>query len=324
MYDGFTHSMYSAIHCKRWLSLILLAAVSVPGQNTPSIRVDVDLVSVLCSVRDLHGALVSHLKQDDFILLEEGHPQTIRHFARETDLPLTVGLLVDTSNSQVRLIEDERRAAAQFFAQVIHPGDTAFLVSFDARADLLMDRTSSPRAIKAGLEKLRENSPHMQRGGTGRPRGTVMYDAIYMAANERLRTEPGRKAIVLITDGMDVGSKLRIDDAIDAAQKADAIVYSIYYVDSKAYSGADWANRRGRSALTDMSEQTGGRFFRVDRKNPLKHIFDQIQQEMRSQYSLEFISSDHTKDGLYRRLQVFLRDPTLTAQARKGYYAAKN
>jgi len=316
--------MCSGTHCKRWLSLILFVTSTIPGQDTPSIRVDVDLVSVLCSVRDPRGALVNHLKQDDFILLEQGKPQTIQHFARETDLPLTVGLLVDTSNSQVRLIEDERRAAAQFLAQVIHPRDTAFLIGFDAKTGVLMDKTSSPKAIKAGLEKLRENSPRLQRGGTGRPRGTVMYDAIHLAATDRLRHEPGRKAIVLITDGMDVGSKLRIDDAIDAAQKADAIIYSIYYVDSKAYSGADWANRRGRSVLLDMSEQTGGRFFRVDRKHPLKHIFDQIQQEMRSQYALDFVSSDHTRDGLYRRLQVILRDPNLTAQARKGYYAAKD
>jgi len=325
MYDGFTHSMYSSLYCKRWISLTLLVTAVVPGQDRASIRVDVDLVNVLCSVRDKSGALVNYLKRDDFVLLEQGKPQTIRHFARETDLPLTVGLLVDTSNSQVRLIEDERRAAAQFLAQVIHPKDTAFLVSFDAKADLLMDRTSSTKAIKTGLEKLRENSPQMQRrGGTGRPRGTVMYDAICMAARERLRAEPGRKAIVLITDGMDVGSKLRIDDAIDAAQKADVIIYSIYYVDSKAYGGAEWENRRGRSVLLDMSQQTGGRFFRADRKHPLKKIFDQIQEEMRSQYALDFVSSDQTRDGLYRRLQVFLRDPNLTAQARKGYYAPKN
>src|SRR5713226_6191787 len=315
--------MSVALHCRIWLAAIPLAVV-VPAQDELSIRVEVDLVSVLCSVRDQHGALVNNLKQDDFILLEEDKPQIVRHFERETDLPLTVGLLVDTSNSQVRLIEHERRAAAQFFAQVIRPRDTAFLVSFDARTDLLMDKTSSPKAIKAGLEKLRENSPRLQRGGTGRPRGTVMYDAIHLAATDRLRHEPGRKAIVLITDGMDVGSKLRIDDAIDAAQKADAIIYSIYYVDSKAYSGADWANRRGRSVLLDMSEQTGGRFFRVDRKHALKHIFDQIQHEMRSQYALDFVSSDHTRDGLYRRLQVILRDPNLTAQARKGYYAPKD
>ncbi len=272
----------------------------MPAQDAPTIRVDVDLVNVLCSVRDRRGALVNNLKQDDFILLEEDRPQTVRHFERETGLPLTVGL-----------------------AQVIHPRDTAFLVSFDARTKLLMDRASAPPAIKTGLERLRDDSPRLRKGGTGRPRGTALYDAVYFASHERLRSEPGRKAIVLITDGMDVGSKLGIDDAIDAAQKADTIIYSIYYVDSKAYGGAEWANRRGRSVLLDMSEQTGGRFFRADRKHPLKQIFNQIQEEMRSQYSLSFVSSDEKKDGRYRRLEVFLRQPDLKAQARKGYYAAK-
>jgi VWFA-related protein len=123
---------------------------------------------------------------------------------------------------------------------------------------------------------------------------------------------------------MDVGSKLRMSDAIDAAQKADAIVYSIYYVDAKAYGDSDWSDQGGRSVLREMSEQTGGRFFRVDRKHPLKTIFDQIQQEMRSQYSLEFISSDEKRDGAYRQLQVFIRQPGLTAQARKGYYALRS
>src|SRR3981081_546537 len=167
--------MSAGFHCKIWPALILLASASVPAQDELSIRVDVDLVRGLCSVRDQRGALVNHLKQDDFILLEEGKPQTIRHFARETDLPLTVGLLVDTSNSQVRLVEGERRAAAQFFSQVIRPRDAAFLMSFDAQTKLLMDRSSSTQSIKEGLEKLRENSPQLQRrGGTGRPRGTLL------------------------------------------------------------------------------------------------------------------------------------------------------
>jgi VWFA-related protein len=302
---------------------IPLAAV-IPAQDELSIRVEVDLVSVLCSVRDQRGALVNHLTQDDFILLEDGKPQTIRHFARETDLPLTVGLLVDTSNSQVRLIDSERRAATQFFAQVIHPRDAAFLMSFDAQAKLLMDRSSSTQSIKAGLEKLRENSPQLQRhGGTGRPRGTLLYDAVYQASQENLRKEPGRKAIVLITDGMDVGSRLKIGDAIDAAQKADTIVYSIYYADYKGHQYVDWNNGPGRAALKEMSEQTGGRFFRVDKQHTLKQIFDQIQAEMRSQYSLAFVSSDERKDGMYRRIEVFIRQPGLLAQARKGYYAAR-
>jgi von Willebrand factor type A domain. len=315
--------MSVVLHCKVWLAAILPAIVLLPAQNDISIRVDVDLVSVLCSVRDQRGALVNTLKQDDFILLEEGKPQAIRNFARETDLPLTVGLLVDTSNSQARLVDNERRAAAQFFAQVIRPRDAAFLMSFDAQTKLLMERSSSTQSIKAGLEKLRQVSPQLRRrGGTGRPRGTLLYDAVHQAAQENLRKEPGRKAIVVITDGMDVGSKLRIGDAIDAAQKADTLVYGIYYVDPKSYGSVNWVNQSGRSALREMSEQTGGRFFRVDKQHPLKQIFDQIQAEMRSQYSLAFLSSDERKDGRYRRLEVFSRQSGLRIQARQGYYAA--
>src|SRR5207237_6686417 len=127
-------------------------------------------------------------------LHEEGKPQTIRHFAREKDLPLTVGLLVDTSNSQVRLVEGERRAAAQFFSQVIRPRDAAFLMSFDAQTKLLMDRSSSTQSIKEGLEKLRDNSPQLQRrGGTGRDPGTRLYDAADQVAQQHQRTGPGRK-----------------------------------------------------------------------------------------------------------------------------------
>jgi VWFA-related protein len=316
--------MSSGNHCKSWLAVILLAAAPVPAQDEVSIRVDVDLVSVLCTVRDSHGGLVSHLRQDDFVVVEEGKPQIIRHFEQETGLPLTVGLLVDTSNSQIRLIDDENRAAAQFFDQVIRPKDAAFLMSFDAATKVVMEHANTRESIKEGLERLRQDSPHWQpHHGTGRPRGTLLYDAVYQAAQDKLRKEPGRKAIVVITDGMDVGSRLKIDDAIDAAQKADVMIYSIYYVDSKLHGGSDWDNRQGRSILREMSEQTGGRFFRVDHEHPLKKVFDQIQQEMRSQYSFSF-SSDDKKDGKYHRLEVFLRQPGLTAQARKGYYAARS
>jgi len=149
----------------------------------------------------------------------------------------------------------------------------------------------------------------------------LLYDAIARAAAEHLQKEPGRKAIVLITDGADVGSSLSLDAAIDAAQKADAIIYSIYYVDPKAYRGP-WTPP-GQIVLQEMSDQTGGRFFRVDRRLSLKKIFDLIQEEMRSQYSLQFVSSDSRRDGRYRRLEVALRNPDFKAQARKGYYSVK-
>ncbi len=317
--------MPSGSYCRNWLALILLAGspFRVPGQEPGPIRVDVNLVNVLCSVRDQHGALVNSLKQDDFVLIEEGKPQTIRHFERESGLPLTVGLLVDTSNSQARLIGEELHAATQFFEQVIHPQDSTFLMSFDAKTKVVMEKATSQQSIKAGLDQLREDAPHLRRGGTGRPRGTLLYDAIAQAASQQLRKTPGRKAIVLVTDGMDVNSKLKMEDAIDAAQKADTIIHSIYYVDDKLYHASDWEGRPGRAVLREMSAQTGGRFFHVDRQLPLKKVFDQIQQEMRSQYALEFVSSNESKDGVYRHLQVFLREPGLTAQARKGYYTAK-
>lgn len=321
--------MSSGIHCTGSVvscaAALLLSLSPARSQEEPAIRVDVDLVNVLCSVRDSHGGLVNNLRREDFVLLENGKPQVIRNFTREADLPLIVGLLVDTSNSQVRLIGEELRAATQFFAQVIRPRDSAFLMSFDAQLQVVMDRSSSPQAIKAGLEKLRAGAPHIvKHGSTGRPRGTLLYDAIYHAAHDKLRDEPGRKAIVLITDGMDVNSELGMTQAIDAAQKSDSLIYAIYYVDDKAYGASEWEGRPGRAALREMSEQTGGRFFRVDRKLPLHRVFDQIQEEMRSQYSLDFVSSDNRKDGSYRRLQVTVRQPGLTAQARTGYYAAKS
>jgi len=314
--------MSLAHHCRVYAAGVVMLVAA--AQELPSIRVDVNVVSVLCSVRDRRGALVTHLNQDDFVVLEEGQPQTIRHFAQETGLPLTVGLLVDTSNSQVHLVNAERRAAAQFFSQVIRPKDTAFLLSFDAAVELLMPLANSARSIKAGLERLSDNSPHIRnRGGIGRPGGTKLYDAVIRASTSELPKESGRKAIILITDGVDVGSKSHIADAIDAAQKADAIVYSIYYVDPKAYGAPTRMIQPGQIVLQEMSEQTGGRFFRVDRQNSLNKIFDAIQLEMRSQYALEFVSSDDTRDGRYRRLEVLLRDPSLKAQARKGYYAVR-
>ena len=299
---------------------ILIAA----AQEMPSIRVDVNVVNVLCSVRDRRGALVNHLTQDDFVLLEEGKPQTIRHFAQETGLPLTVGLLVDTSNSQVRLVDGERRAAAQFFSQVIRPKDTAFLISFDAAIELLMQRASSSRSIKAGLEELGKNSPRLHlHGGIGRPGGTKLYDAVIRASTSELPKEPGRKAIVLITDGVDVGSKMRIADAIDAAQKADAIVYSIYYVDYKAYGAASRVIQPGAGR---PAGNVG-----ADRRPLLpRRPADPAQEDLRRDSAgdaqpvcARVCLLRRARDGQYRRLEVLLRDPNLKAQARKGYYALR-
>jgi VWFA-related protein len=299
-----------------------------PADDTsPTIQVQVNLVSLLAAVRDKRGALINNLTKDDFTLTEDGQAQTIKYFAKETDLPLTIGLLVDVSASQRNLIEIEREAAYQFFSQVLRKKDMAFLISFGEDAELLQDFTNSPRLLQAGLEGLRVNSGvqgiHPGPVPTiGQPRGTVLYDAVYLAASDRMTHEVGRKALVLITDGMDEGSRLKIDEAIRAGQKSDCVIYSIYYVDQSAYYGRGYFGGVSDSALRKMSEETGGRVFRVERKHPLPEVFKELQDEMRSQYSVSYTPTNEKKDGTFRRIDLRTNDRNLKVQVRKGYYAS--
>jgi VWFA-related protein len=312
-------------------SIAVLATLPLLAQQeeeAPTIRVDVDLVNILCSVRDRNGALVPGLQKEDFIVKEDGKEQSIRYFARETDLPLTLGLLVDVSPSQKNLIGIERRTASQFFSSVLRPKDMAFLIGFGPEVELLQDYTNSKRLLDNALDELRPLGPA---GGVlpgpvptiSKPRGTVLYDAVYLAGNEKLKGEVGRKAMVLITDGVDTGSRVKLREAMEAAHKADAIIYSIYYVDPSVYYDAGGYYSPGDGDLKKMSEETGGRLFRVDKKNPLTKIFDQIQEEMRSQYAIGYVSSNQTRDGSFRRLEVKTTRKDLKVQSRTGYYASK-
>jgi VWFA-related protein len=292
------------------------------------IKVDVDVVNLYCAVRTKQNSLISTLEKGDFSLAEDGTSQTIKYFTRETDLPLTIGLLVDVSNSQRNLIEIERRAANSFFSSVLKKKDVAFLISFGADSDLLQDITGSPRVLQDGLNRMKLNGgfsginsgpvPTMSKA-----RGTVLYDAVYLASNDMLAREVGRKAIVLITDGEDEGSKLSMKAAIEAAQKADAIIYGILYVDRQFY-GSFGGGYSGESVLKQMSEETGGRLFQVDRKNNLEQIFDQIQQEMRTQYAIGYTPTNGKKDGSFRKIDLRTSNKDLKVQVRKGYYALPN
>jgi VWFA-related protein len=303
---------------------------AAPDKNAddtlPSITVDVTLVNVLCSVHNKQGGLIGNLAKDDFTVLEDGKQQAIKYFTRETDLPLTMGLLVDVSASQRNLIDIEKRAARQFFAQMLRKKDEAFLVSFGEDSDLLQDYTNSAKLLDSALEKLQVSSGV---GGFGpgpvptisQPRGTVLYDAVYAAAREKLHAEVGRKALILITDGIDEGSRVSIDVAIESAQKADAVIYSIDYSDPSAYGGGFGFGSVSDFALQRMSKETGGRVFKVDRKHTLDDVFKEIQEEMRSQYSIAYTSSNPVKDGGFRKLEVKVSDKNLKVQVRKGYYA---
>jgi VWFA-related protein len=321
----------------RSLTVIFTAAAllaQAPAQTNPqedlpaAITVDVDVVNVLASVRDKKGALIPGLTKTDFTVLEDGKEQPIKYFTRETDLPLTIGLLIDVSRSQENLIDIERRAASAFFSGVLRKKDEAFLISFGEEAELLQDYTASVRLLTEGLNQLRVSS-----GVSGvhpgpvptasQPRGTVLYDAVYLAATDKLRSEVGRKVIVLITDGVDQGSRLTRNQAIEAAQKADAVIYSIYYVDNRFYGMFGMGGGGGEGELRKMSEETGGHVFKVDRKNTLESVFGQLQEEMRSQYAIGYTPLNERKDGSYRRVDIKLANKDLRVQARKGYYAVR-
>jgi VWFA-related protein len=315
----------------RTLAALLIAAALLaqtrPAEDLPpAISVDVDVVSVLATVRDRKGGLIPSLGKPDFTILEDGKPQQIKYFTRETDLPLTLGLLVDVSGSQRHLIEIERRAASAFFASVLRKKDMAFLLSFGEEAELLQDYTNSSRLLNEGLNRLRVSSGvsgiHPGPVPTvGQPRGTVMFDAVYLAAAEKLKSEVGRKALVLITDGVDQGSRLTRARAIEAAQRSDAVIYSIYYSDPRAYGGGfGFGGGGGEGDLRKMSEETGGRVFKVDRRNSLDDVFRQLQDEMRSQYSIGYTPSNDRKDGNYRQLEIRVANKDYKVQARKGYY----
>jgi VWFA-related protein len=309
----------------RILTVLTAGTLLLAQDQLPTLKVDVDVVSVLASVRDKKNTLIPNLEKQDFTVLEDGKPQTIKYFTKESDLPLTIGLLVDVSRSQENLIDIERRAADQFFRQVLRKKDIAFLISFGEESELLQDYTSSPRLLLDGLNQLRVS------GGAGglhpgpvptisQQRGTVLFDAIYLAANEKLKGEVGRKVIVVITDGVDQGSKLNRSQAIEAAQKSDAVIYSIDYEDPR-YHGMFGPS--GEGDLKKMSDETGGHVYRVDRKMTLDMVFKELQDEMRSQYMIGYTPSNEAKDGGYRHIDIRTSNKDLKVQARKGYYAIK-
>ena len=331
------------VNCMNRLALLLLPALlcaqaprpaqppEKPAEDDlgPAIKVDVDLVNLLFSVRDKRGTYLANLSKDDLEFFEDGKKQEPKYFTRETDLPLTIGLLVDVSRSQEALIEEERRASYTFFSQVLRKKDMAFIISFGFDSEELQDFTSSLSLLQRGLGALRLNAgtAGMSPTGTTVPsasanRGTVLYEAVWLAAKEKLRTEVGRKVLVVITDGVDVGSRIKIEKAIEEAQRSDTLIYSILFEDPR-YTSWQYGGMSGEGPMRRMAEETGGRVFRVDRRNSLQEIYQAIQEEMRSQYAAAYTPTNGTKDGSFRRIEVRARNKDLKVQVRKGYYALK-
>jgi len=295
----------------------------------------VNLVDLFFTVKDKNGNLVPHLTQQNCVVNENKEPQTLKSFVTETNEPLTLGILLDTSGSQQRLLPMEVDAASQFIQQVLRSKDEAFAVNFDVNVDMLQDYTNSPRLLTHALSKAQINTaggngsgiPGLG-GGTvptvGDPKGTLLYDAIYLAANEKMNQETGRKAIIILTDGEDEGSREKIADAIGAANRNNVIIYIILCADREMY----WSQGEGYygySPAKRISDETGGRVIDVGNNgNKMRAAFQQIQDELRTQYVASYTPSNAKADGTFRKVTVDCHsdtDQNLKVQVRKGYYA---
>ena len=283
-----------------------------PPRKASTIAIDVDLVNVLCTVRDRRGAHVKGLSRADFEVREEGRPQPITHFAGEADTPLAVALLLDVSGSVSNILPVEKAAATRFFREVLRPGDRAMLAGFAEVVAVWQDLIAPGKPLEEAID--RAGPVQLPADKPVRPSaGTLLYDAVNLVARDKLKGAPGRKVMVLITDGLDLGSQFKPQDAVKAAQEADAVIYAIHY--DQNVLGND-----GMKALEKLAEPTGGRAFHVDEKTTLEAVFAAIQEEMRNQYSIGFRPPEAAKDGAYRRIEVKVSKPGVKVQARHGYY----
>src|SRR5882757_5822924 len=291
------------------------------GEDVQTPKVNVNLVNVYFSVRD-KGGYITDLHKDDCSIYEDKSLQKTKNFTQEKNLPLTIGILLDTSGSQQNVLPLEQESGATFLKSVLTPKDEAFLISFDINVDLLSDYTNSPRELKRAIDKAQINTGAGTGSmtGHGTPRGTLLYDAVYLAAHDKLRQEAGRKILVMLTDGGDQGSQETLKTATEAAQKANAIIYVILIADRGFYGGFQMGYSGDRD-MEKLASDTGGRVINVGNNGrKLEDAFDQIQDELRTQYLASYTPTNLKTDGTFRNLKVTCgKDQKV--QARRGYYA---
>jgi len=297
------------------------ADIGPMGPDAPTLKVNVNLVNVYFSASDKNG-FVTSLRKDDCQVAEDHNPQVIKRMTQEKNLPLNIGILIDTSGSQQYVLPLEKDSGVRFLKEVITPKDEAFLISFDVNVDLQADFTNSPREIERAMQNVSINTASSSAGvpgigggpfPTSNPRGTLLFDAVYLATHDKLMAQTGRKIIVILSDGGDQGSQVNLKGAIEAAEKANAIVYVIFISDPHYQSGYSY--------MVQLTEQTGGRLINVGHDGRrLEDAFDQIQDELRTQYLLSYTPTNKAADGTYRKIQLDC-GKGLKIEARKGYYA---
>jgi VWFA-related protein len=299
-----------------------------------TLKANVNVVQLFFNVKDKHGALIPNLTKDDFEILEDGKPQIIKYFTAESNLPLTLGIMIDSSGSQLNVLDMEKQVGGAFLKQILTDKDLAYVMDFNVDAELVQDYTRDVHRLQAALNKVKINAgvtmPTLPGAGggpipnaPGMQRGTVLFDAVYLSAHDMLAKEVGRKAMILLTDGQDEGSQLKIKDAIEAAQKADAIVYVLLCADRGSYFSAGMSYY-GEADMDKLTKETGGRVINVGNKfDKLREAFDQIATELRSQYNIGYTPTNTKLDGGYRKLEIKNKE-NYKIQARAGYYAGKS
>jgi VWFA-related protein len=342
---------------------LLMVGARMRGQEKADMTINVKVVNVPATVRDKHGKIVNNLTKDDFVLEEDGRPQSLHYFSQESSLPLTLGLLVDTSMSQRRVLGQERTASSSFIDQMLRPDkDKAFLIHFDHEVELDQDLTSSREKLRSALDSLQEpqfaqtgggnsqgQSPggypgrHGHHDGSSHGGGTLLYDAVYLASDELMKKQAGRKALIVLSDGDDRGSKETLRTAIETAQRSDTIIYSILFKDDEdhgfnsSFGGIGMGGHHGgpgggrgrypqetrvdgKKILEQMSRETGGRLFEVSGKQTVDKIYAQIEEDLRNQYSLGYTPDRSDPGECFHKISVKTKQKDLVVHAREDYY----
>ena len=292
---------------KHFVAVLIIGvlALTALAQEPPfSINLDTNLVNLLCTVTDKKGRLISNLNKEDFIVEEDGKRQEVLKFSKENELPLTLALLMDTSGSVSEVLPEEKETAIAFINTILTRRDLSMVIKFDHYAKVVQDFTEDKSRMEDAIDSVRKTGD-----------GTALYDAIVLASRDHLALEAGRKAMILISDGKDEGSSHSQRNALFSAHEADAVIYSISNVlgfNPKGYGDL--------GALKTLSLETGGAAYFIHRTSDFRDIFDQIANELRSQYSLAYKSTNTKRDGKFRTVKITTRDASLTARTRRGYY----
>jgi len=311
--------------CAATLVACTLAAPAMPQEAPPqgqTIKTQVSLVNLFATVRDKNKRIVGDLKKEDFRITEDNQEQKIAFYSKEVALPITLALLLDTSGSEQFMLSAIQEAGSSFLRRILRKGDEALVMSFDSDVDLLSDFTDDHGQLDRAVRRSRINIPS---GGSigGNPgpvgsrqiTGTALYDAIYLACGEKLNSEAGRKAVVIVTDAQDEGSKVRIEEAIEAAQRTDTVIHVILVADPRFGANGGAAKK--------LAEETGGRVLNASSEKKLMEAFDEISAELRSQYTLGYYPTNGERDGKFRKIKVETLNHDLKVLARKGYYAPR-